>query len=119
VALGFPDAAVSYVHHAVAGASAEDVTELRELLNADDAALDALYAPEPFALSDEDPHEAMYEAMSVLTRRRLDNAQVSSALEIWAFGSQSAVQEYAWAPLVRIGVCAWLARVALREEVAA
>lgn len=112
----FPDIAVRYVHHVVAGGTAEDITELRELVQADDAALDALYAPEPFALADQDPHEALYEAMSMLTRRRFDNAQVSRAVENWAFGSQGAVQEYAWEPPVRLGVCAWLARVALRSE---
>ena len=111
-----PDAAASYVHHAVAGASADDVAELRELVQAGDDTLDAIYAPEPFALADHDPHEAMYEAMSTLTRRRIDNDQISGALEIWAFGSQTAVQEHAWEPPVRIGVCAWLARVALRSE---
>ena len=110
----FPDAAASYVHHAVAGASDEDVMELRELVQADDDTLDALYAPEPIALADHDPHEAMYEAMSTLTRRRIDNDQISGALESWAFGSQTAVQEHAWEPPVRLGVCAWLARVALR-----
>lgn len=109
-----------YVHHAVAGATDEDMTELRELIHADDDALDALDAPEPLAPVDNDPHDGMYEAMSALTRRRLSNAQVSRALASWAFGSQNAVQEHAWEPPVRLGVCAWLARVALgREEQAA
>jgi hypothetical protein len=107
----------SYVHHAIAGgASAEDVAELRELIEADDDALDALYAPEPITLADHDPHEAMYEAMSTLTRRRPSNDEVSSALESWAFGSQQGVQEHAWEPPVRLGVCAWLARVALEPK---
>jgi hypothetical protein len=112
----FPDVAASYIHHAVACATTEDVTELRRLIHTDDDALDAIYAPEPLALAEHDPHEAMYEAMSVLTRRRLDNAQASGALENWAFGSQNAVQEHAWEPPVRVGICAWLARVALRHE---
>lgn len=100
----------------MASASAEDVAELRELVRADDDTLDACYAPELIALAEHDPHEAMYAAMATLTRRRLDNDQISGALESWAFGSQIAVQEHAWEPPVRIGVCAWLARVALRSE---
>ena len=111
-----PDAAVGYVHHAIAGASAEDVAELRELIETDDDALDAFYAPELVALADHDPHEAMYEAMATLTRRRLGNDEVSGALESWAFGSRQGVQEHAWEPPVRLGVCAWLARVALQAE---
>lgn len=111
-----PDAAVSYVRYAVASATAEDITELRELIHADDDALDAIYAPEPFAPAEHDPQEAIYVAMSALTRRRFNNDQISGAVESWAVGSQIAVQEHAWEPPVRIGVCAWLARVALRRE---
>jgi hypothetical protein len=111
-----PDAAASYVHHAVAGASAEDVAELRELVEAGDDTLDALYAPELIALAEHDPHEAMYDAMSTLARRRLDNDEISGAIESWAAGSRHAAQEHAWEPPVRIGVCAWLARVALQPE---
>lgn len=54
--------------------------------------------------------------MSTLTRRRLDSDQSSGALESWAFGSQTAVQEHAWEPPGRLGVCAWLTRVALRGD---
>jgi hypothetical protein len=90
-----PDAAASYVHHAIAGASADDVAELRELIQADDDALDALYAPEPVALADHDPAEAMYEVMSTLTPAAQQRRGQRRPREL-AFGSQHAVQEHAW-----------------------
>jgi hypothetical protein len=89
---------------------------LRALVRADVDTIDARYAPVAIALAHQDPHEAMCEAMATLTSRRLDSDLISGALESWAFSSQLAVQEHAWEPPVRIGVCAWLARVAMRSE---
>jgi len=109
-------AADDYIRAVIAGATDDDVLELRKLMNADDAALDAVYRPFGASFAETDPAEHLECARHLLTRRHLSNTDACRAIEEWAFGSREAALDHALTPVFRVGVVAWLARVALRPE---
>jgi len=108
-------AAAGYVHTAIAGASADHLDALDQILRADDEELDA-YHPWGDGCGSWWPSLMSLESSrSLLTRRRLSNAEACHGVANWADGFASMVAEHAIPPVFRIGVVAWLARVALRS----
>ena len=106
-------AARGYVYTAVAGASADDIAELRELRAASDDDLES-YRPWGLVDTDDPPAAALLElALASLTLRRPTCAEICSGFGGWARGSAQAALEHTLSPVDRIGAIAWLARVAL------
>ena len=109
-------AAAGYVHTAIAGASDSDISELREIVRADDDTLED-YRPWGIDFAAETPSsELLEDARSMLTCRHLSNAEACSSFADWAHGFAGMVAEHALPPVFRIGAVAWLARIALRPE---
>jgi hypothetical protein len=103
----------------VGGASKQDVALLRELVGADEQALDDL---RPFGASanlaeDRAPWGDLEDARAALTARYPSSDDVCSGVSAWASGMASAAHEYAVTPVLRVGAIAWLARVALASVV--
>jgi hypothetical protein len=110
---GLRAAAPGYVHTAIACASDSDLRELREIVLADDHALEEL-RPWGIDLAADVPASASLEdARSMLTYRRLSSIEACSGFADWAHGFAGMVAEHALPPALRIGAVAWLARVAL------
>jgi hypothetical protein len=79
-------AAGAYVHTAIAGASDADVAELREIVRADDDALED-YRPWGIDFAAEAlSSESLDNARSLLTCRHLSNAEACSGFADWAHG---------------------------------
>ena len=112
-------AAPGYVRTAIAGASDDEIDELRALVAADDEHLEAYrpYAAVPGARTwrgyAADPLES---ALAHLTRRRPTHEQITSAVAGWAYRFARLADEHTISPVRRIGAITWLARVALRDE---
>jgi hypothetical protein len=112
-------AAPGYVHTAIACASDSDLRELREIVLADDRALED-FRPWGIDLAAEVPASASLEdARSMLTYRQLSSTEACSGFADWAHGLAGMVTEHALPPALRLGAIAWLARVALRPAEAA
>ena len=104
------------MHTAVAGASAADLDELREIVRAHD---DALEDYRPWGVDFAEgalPSEVLADARSMLTCRRLSNAEACSGFADWARGFAGRVIDHELPPVFRVGAVAWLARVALRPD---
>ena len=113
---GLRAAAPGYVHTAIACASEDDLRDLREITVAGERALEEL-RPWGVELGAEAPAaEALEDARSMLTYRRLSSAEACSGFADWAHGFAGMVAEHSLPPVLRIGAIAWLARVALRTE---
>lgn len=107
-------AAAGYVYTAIAGASADDLRALDQIMRAGDAGLDA-YHPWGDEFGSWWPSWLSLESSrSLLTRRLLSNAEACHGVANWADGFKSVVTQHAISPVFRIGAIAWLARVALR-----
>ena len=106
-------AARGYVYTAIAGASAEEIAELREILAASDDGLET-YRPWGLVDTEDPPAAALLEpALASLTLRRPTSAEVCCGFGGWARGFAQAALEHTPSPVERIGAIAWLARVAL------
>ena len=106
-------AARGYVYTAVAGASADDIAELREILAASDDDLEA-YRPWGLVDTEDPPAAALLEpALASLTLRRPTYTEICSGFGGWARGFAQAALEHTLSPVDRVGAIAWLARVAL------
>ena len=109
-------AAAGYVHTVVAGASAEEISELCSLLVMGDDDLEA-YRPCGLVDTEDEPaSELLGPALASLTLRRPTNAELCCGFAGWARGFAQVTIEHALPPVDRIGAIAWLARVALRDE---
>ena len=107
-------AAPGYIYTAIAGASEEDLRDLREIIAADGRALEE-FRPWGVDLSADAPAaEVLEDARSMLTYRQLSSAEACSGFADWACGFAGMVAEHALPSVHRIGAVAWLARVALR-----
>jgi hypothetical protein len=109
-------AAAGYVHTTVAGASADDIAELRWLLTANDDDLEAYRPWGPVETEDAPPSNLLEPALASLTLRRPTNVETCRGLGGWAQGFAQLAIEHTIPPVDRIGAIAWLARVALRDE---
>jgi hypothetical protein len=108
-------AAPGYVYTALACASGADLHDLREIMGADDHALEE-FRPWGVELAAETPaSELLEDARSILTCRQLSNTEACGGVADWAHGFAAMVAEHALPPVLRIGAVAWLARVALRS----
>lgn len=108
-------AAPGYVHTAVAGASADDLRDLREITVADARALEE-FRPWGVDIGADSPAEALEDARSMLIYRQPSSAEVCSGFADWAYGFAGMVTEHALSPVLRIGAITWLARVVLWAE---
>lgn len=108
-------AAAGYVHTAIAGASYDHLRTLHRIMHASDDRLEA-YRPWGFGLIAPQSLIPLDSALSRLTRRQLSNVEACRGVTDWAYGFAKVVAERAIPPVHRIGVVAWLARVALRSE---
>lgn len=105
--------APGYVRTAIAGASAAEIAELRELLEAGDT---EAYAPfgGPFGAYKRNSR-SLASAMATLARRRASNTEICSAVHAYAAGYARLASKHTIPPVARIGLIAWLARAALHE----
>jgi hypothetical protein len=108
-----------YIRTVMSGASQRDVALLREIVGADEQALDELH---PFGTcanltEDRAPWEDLEDARAILTARYPSPDDVCSGVCAWASGMAAAAHKYALTPVLRIGAIAWLARVALASAV--
>jgi len=117
---GLRTAAAGYVRTAIAGASAAEIDELRDLMGEDDPGYLDGYRPWGQILTEDVPAAEMLDrARHTLTQRHLSNDQARRGVESWSVGFAELAREHMLPPVARIGAIAWFARVALREERAA
>jgi len=105
-------AAPGYVRTAIAGASDDDLRDLREITVADARALEE-FRPWGVDLVADAPGEALEDARSMLIYRQPSSTEVCSGFADWARGFAGMVTEHALSPVLRIGAITWLAHVAL------
>jgi hypothetical protein len=113
---GLRAAAEGYVRTAIVGASPAEVDALCSLLVASDATLET-YRPfnGPFGSDEHNTHaaEVLEPALASLVKRRISNAEICSGVAGYASGWAQIASEHAIPPVARIGLIAWLAKVAL------
>lgn len=113
---GMRGAVEGYVRTVIAGADADTIVELRQILTMSDRLLEE-YRPLGCYFGEGYPDPIAREnVLENLSRRRPSIEQICRAVEGWALWYRDEVIAHNIPPIHRLAAIAWLARVALREE---